>query len=98
MGLGVTMRRAVCGYDIKPDIAFWTSLWRHYGCADDSEVAKAIRRAWSDGVTAKVKAEFETLRRAEPDYAARLCKNGNVHPLPGPKRFDTADLPESVLP
>ncbi len=82
MTLGPTTRRALCGYDISRDIAFWRSMWRYHGCADDSALAASMSRFWAEETLKEGTIVFARMEREEPEYLTKLCADAGSFRFP----------------
>lgn len=64
--------RALCGFDVTADLAFWRSYYNHFGCSPESEVAR-LMEGWLVDAPATMQQGFDEARAAQPDRVAALC-------------------------
>lgn len=64
--------RALCGFDVEKDIAFWRSYYTAFGCSPDSEVAR-LMEAWLTEAPAGMAADFATAKEQSPERVAAVC-------------------------
>ena len=65
--------RALCGFDVTKDLAFWRSYYAAFGCSAESEVAQ-LMEAWLVDAPLSMEADFATARAESPERVAVLCE------------------------
>lgn len=64
--------RALCGFDVTKDLAFWRSYYTTFGCSAESEVAQ-LMEAWLTEAPENMQADFDAARAQSPERVATLC-------------------------
>ena len=64
--------RALCGFDVETDIAFWRSYYAAFGCSPDSEIAQ-LMEGWLTDAPVAMAADFAAAREQAPERVAALC-------------------------
>jgi hypothetical protein len=65
--------RALCGLDVKKDLAFWRSYYSAFGCSPDSEIAQ-LMEGWLTEAPSAMEADFAAAKKQAPERVAALCQ------------------------
>ena len=70
---GLYIPRALCGFDVSRDQAFWRSYVVVNGCSPGSEAGQLVEE-WLTEAPGAMQSQFDAARAEQPDRVAKLCQ------------------------